>query len=110
MATVNAIKDFKISQTDLIGEKTGRISAEYSLQYPAIGKGKFDCHQIWFISSLLGAYGEVRRAVHRKTNLIRAVKIIYKDSTSKEEQERLINEVNILKNLVNCFKSAIANS
>ena len=49
---------------------------------------------------MLGAYGEVRRAIHRKTNLIRAVKIIYKESTSKEEQERVINEVNILKNLV----------
>lgn len=47
-----------------------------------------------------GAYGEVRRACHKKTNIVRAVKIIYKDSTDKKEQKRVINEVNVLKKLV----------
>jgi len=46
-----------------------------------------------------GAFGEVRRAVHKKTNMTRAVKIIYKESTDKEEQEKLINEVNVVKTL-----------
>jgi len=42
----------------------------------------------------------VRRAVHKKTNVLRAVKIIFKDYSDKEDQERLINEVNILRDLV----------
>jgi serine/threonine protein kinase len=49
---------------------------------------------------MLGAYGEVRQAKHRSTGQIRAVKIIQKHHQSKEEQEKLINEVKILKNLV----------
>ena len=49
---------------------------------------------------MIGAYGEVRRAIHKKTNLTRAVKIIYKHSTTPEDHERLTNEVNMLKTLV----------
>ena len=45
----------------------------------------------------------MRRALHKKTNVLRAVKIIYKDASDKEDHERLINEVNILKNLVNLY-------
>lgn len=48
----------------------------------------------------IGAYGEVRRAIHKKTGQERAVKIINKSSTTKEDQEKLINEVNILRELV----------
>lgn len=48
----------------------------------------------------LGAYGEVRKAIHKRSNVVRAVKVIYKSKTGKEAQERLINEVNILKRLV----------
>ena len=48
----------------------------------------------------IGAFGEVRRAIHKRTNITRAVKIIYKEATDKEEHDKLINEVNILKNLV----------
>jgi len=81
---INSIKDFKVTHTDFIGERSGKIEQEYSLLSPAIGKG---------------AYGEVRRAVHRKTNVLRAVKIIFKDTADKEDQERLINEVNILRDL-----------
>ena len=40
LLVINIIKDFKISSADLIGEKAGRISADYSLQHPPIGKGK----------------------------------------------------------------------
>lgn len=48
-----------------------------------------------------GAFGEVRKAVHKTTRLTRAIKIINKFSTSQEDQKKLLNEVNILKELVN---------
>ena len=47
-----------------------------------------------------GAFGEVRKAIHRATGMTRAIKIISKAATSQEEQEKLINEVDILKRLV----------
>ena len=50
----------------------------------------------------------MRRALHKKTNVLRAVKIIYKDASDKEDHERLINEVNILKNLVNLYQLLFA--
>jgi len=81
---IHSLKDFKITHSDFISEKSGNIEKEYSLLSPPIGRG---------------AYGEVRRAVHKKTNVLRAVKIIFKDYSDKEDQERLINEVNILRDL-----------
>ena len=48
-----------------------------------------------------GAFGEVRKAIHKKTNMLRAVKIINKAHAPKEEQERLLHEVEILKTMVN---------
>ena len=51
-----------------------------------------------FIS--LGAFGEVRKALHKKSNMYRAIKIMSKSNTSKEEQEKMINEIEILKVLV----------
>lgn len=50
---------------------------------------------------VLGAFGEVRKALHKASGLLRAVKIINKNSTSEEEKTRLVNEVTIMKNLVN---------
>jgi len=79
-----SLKDFNVVYTDFIGERSGKISDYYNLISPPIGKG---------------AYGEVRKAVHKRTNITRAVKVIYKSKTGKEAQERLINEVNILKRL-----------
>lgn len=52
---------------------------------------------------LIGAFGEVRKAVHKITLQTRAVKIISKRTTSSKDQERLINEVNVLKTLVFVF-------
>jgi len=75
-------KDFNVIYTDFIGERTGSIRDYYSLLSPPIGTG---------------AFGEVRRAIHLQTNVTRAVKIIKKSLTCKEQQESLINEVNILK-------------
>ena len=36
---INALKDFKVTHTDFIKEKAGRIEHEYSLLSPAIGRG-----------------------------------------------------------------------
>ena len=47
-----------------------------------------------------GAFGEVRKASHRKTKMLRAIKIILKETTNDEEMDKLINEVKILKGLV----------
>jgi len=46
-----------------------------------------------------GAFGEVRKAIHRHTGLVRAIKIIRKSDSSEEYQQKLINEVEILKRL-----------
>jgi len=56
-----------------------------------------------FFSFIKGTFGEVRKAIHKETGMIRAVKMILKTSTSPEEKERLLNEVNILKSLVSKF-------
>ena len=55
-----------------------------------------------------GAYGEVRKAIHKKTEVSRAIKIINKKATSKEDHEKLFNEVQILKQLVIKLKKNIA--
>lgn len=56
-----------------------------------------------FFALSLGAFGEVRKAIHKKTGFTRAIKIMSKSLTSKEEQEKLLNEVNILKELVDLY-------
>ena len=43
-----------------------------------------------------GAFGEVRKAIHRKTGLVRAIKIITKSKHTLEELSVMRNEVNIL--------------
>ncbi|CAD8205468.1 unnamed protein product [Paramecium pentaurelia] len=68
----------------ITNKKLGRITKDYTLLNPPLGNG---------------AYGEVRKAIHKSTNLMRAVKIIHKSQTTKQEQERLINEVEILQKL-----------
>lgn len=46
-----------------------------------------------------GAFGEVRKGIHRMTGLKRAIKIIRKDELSENEKSRLISEVEILKTI-----------
>ena len=48
---------------------------------------------------LLGAFGEVRKCVNRKTGVIRAVKIIKKESLDAKEKVRFFQEINILRKL-----------
>jgi serine/threonine protein kinase len=47
-----------------------------------------------------GAYGVVKKATHKKTGLTRAVKVLKKAYLSEEEQEKVMNEVEVLRNLV----------
>jgi len=47
-----------------------------------------------------GTYGLVYKVRHKKTKEIRAIKMIMKESASKEEEERLFSEINVLKELV----------
>lgn len=71
-----------MSSSNFVVEKKGDIKSEYNLLLPELGKG---------------SYGKVQKAVHKVSNLKRAVKIIEKRRTTSDYQNRLINEVNILK-------------
>jgi len=46
-----------------------------------------------------GAFGEVRKVIHKKSGLTRAAKILCKDAISTEEHSKLISEVQILTTL-----------
>ena len=46
-----------------------------------------------------GGYGEVRKCVSRSDKVVRAVKIIRKESITSEEHETFKNEMNILRKL-----------
>lgn len=81
--------NYSISFSDLVQEKTGIIQNEYILFNPPIG---------------VGSFGEVRQAVHKTTNLKRAIKIIPKDSCPLKKQKKLIKEFEILKSLVCLLK------
>ena len=47
----------------------------------------------------IGAYGEVRKCLHKETRALRAVKIINKKYLAEEEKMKLLNEIDILKQL-----------
>ena len=49
---------------------------------------------------IIGTYGMVYKAIHKKTKETRAIKMIMKESTAKEEEEKLMSEINVLKELV----------
>ena len=42
----------------------------------------------------------MKKATHKKTGLARAVKVLKKAYLSEEEQEKVMNEVEVLRNLV----------
>ena len=46
---------------------------------------------------LIGAYGEVRKCLHKETKALRAVKIINKKCLAEDEKQKLLNEIDILK-------------
>lgn len=51
------------------------------------------------LNFVLGAYGEVRKCISRRTNQTRAVKIIKKDSLDSKEKDRFFGEIEILRTL-----------
>jgi len=46
-----------------------------------------------------GAYGEVRKCLHKETKALRAVKIINKKYLEEDEKKKLLSEISILKQL-----------
>jgi serine/threonine protein kinase len=52
----------------------------------------------------LGAFGEVRKAIHKQTGMFRAIKVVFKSNLTEEETERLLYEMEILKHLVGTCK------
>jgi len=74
----------QFTSANLVNERKNSITEDYILLNPPLGQG---------------AFGEVRQGKHRQTGFIRAVKIIEKQYQSPEEQQKLINEVQILKQL-----------
>ena len=47
----------------------------------------------------VGAFGEVRKCINRKTGAIRAVKVMRKDALGGKEKLRFFYEIDILKML-----------
>ena len=41
----------------------------------------------------------IRKAIHKRTSIVRAIKIIYKENSTQQELKQIINEVEILKKL-----------
>jgi calcium-dependent protein kinase len=83
----------KSSGSVFIKENTGNIKDFYKIS-SCIGRGK-SIHLFMFV----GAYGEVRKCLHKETKALRAVKIINKKYLAENEKERLLSEINILKQL-----------
>ena len=83
-STLNIILGIKFSASDMIIENSGDIRKDYIIEQE-MGTG---------------AFGEVVKACHKASGIKRAIKVIKKESTSLEEQQKLINEVGILKTLV----------
>jgi len=48
---------------------------------------------------IIGAYGEVRKCLNKNSKALRAVKIINKVNLADHEREKLLNEIDILKQL-----------
>lgn len=77
------MEDVKFSKSDFIFEKQGKFRDFYQIG-TALGTG---------------AFGEVRKCIHRKTGVPRAVKILRKDGLDGKEKYRFFYEIDILKNL-----------
>jgi calcium-dependent protein kinase len=69
---------------DYVPENNEKITKNYKIWAEVLGRG---------------AYGEVRKALHIATNEMRAIKIIYKNECSADDQESIFREIKILKQL-----------
>jgi hypothetical protein len=87
-ASPNTSKKLQQSSGSMfIKENTGNIKDFYKIS-SCIGRGKFK-DLIKFICCLLGAYGEVRKCLHKETKALRAVKIINKKYLADEQSTNL---------------------
>lgn len=82
---ITNVQDLNMGAANFVHENKNKISKEYNILSPALGKG---------------AFGEVRKCVQRETGHIRAVKIIFKDKAFEDELKRILREVEILRRLV----------
>jgi calcium-dependent protein kinase len=64
----------------------GHVEKEYKLLNPPLGQG---------------AFGEVRKAIHKSSGLERAVKIIYKDKSDPAELAKIKDEVSPIFEAIN---------
>ena len=90
---INRLDDFNLVASGLVSQKFGKITSHYKIHHEPIGKG---------------AFGEVRKAVHKVSGQMRAIKIIQKQKHSNdpserklelEREDRLRKEVEILASL-----------
>ncbi len=96
---IETLKNFNILPAHFIRKNTGVVTNDYNFLSPPIGRGKRFLRQI-DTKFILGAFGEVRKAVHNASGIQRAIKIIARRHAEKEQEEILMNEVGILRSLV----------
>jgi calcium-dependent protein kinase len=67
-----------------VQQNNNKLSKEYMFKEGLLGKG---------------AFGEVRKAINISTSEIRAIKSVSKNNCSLEEQDRILNEINVMKSI-----------
>ena len=88
---VNDKENFNLGLSAFITENKNKITREYNLLSPPLGKG---------------AFGEVRQAINRETGIARAIKIIQKSGCTQKELARIEKEVIWGTNLGRNFEEA----
>jgi serine/threonine protein kinase len=88
------MSDIAITKSIFIKENKGEFKTFYKLG-PQLGSGT--------MIILIGAFGEVRKCQDKKTQQLRAVKILSKDCMEIDQQNQLLDEITILKQLVQTY-------
>ena len=105
--TIEKNKSIKATATISLTKIINPISKINSCKSIRIGKELFvnlrmgSIQQYYRTGVVLGqgAYGKVWKVTHKTTGLVRAMKQLKKSALIKEEEERLLQEMNILRNL-----------
>ena len=98
LADIEALKSFNILPIHFIRRNSGRVTDDYTILSPPIGKGKLIIPILYLNPS--GAFGEVRKAYHNASGITRAIKIIAKRHADRDQEDALMNEVSIIRSLV----------
>jgi len=69
---------------DYVPENNSKVTEDYKILDEILG---------------LGTYGEVRKAIHRATKELRAIKIVFKRKCSSSHQESIFKEVRIMREI-----------